>query len=189
MTAYTLLSAYSAPNANNAGANLTLTTLFTVSEAVPLTGIWFDSPSGAGGLPDACCIYTVSTQAQLSGTLKNSPTWSGAAGSGRIKCSYSGSVILAAGVSYLVAVHLPSSVADGYGKVAGFWASGAGASGLSSGPLSAPSYASNSLQGNVQSGSGTIAYPTVGESGAWYGTDVEVTPASGATLLMATGLL
>jgi len=178
VSAYTLFAqAVTLANAGNASPQLTFTTEFTLTSAASLTGIWFYSPSGAAGLPDQCVLFDTSTQAEVSGTLNASPSWSGAAASGWVKCSYSG-VALTSGHTYLAAVHVPPASSDGYGKTAAFWTTGTGSGGIVSGPLSAPNYSTSTLQGAVASGQSTITYPTITESGAWFGVDVEVSTAT-----------
>ena len=116
----------------------TLGMQFSVSQSVSLTGIWFHSATGASVLPAQCVIFNGDTTAQVSGTLNTSPSWSGAAGSGWVKCSYGGSVTLIPGVHYVVAVLYDTTGSNWYSGQNGYWTSGAGASGITNGPLSAP---------------------------------------------------
>ena len=88
----------------------TLGTEFNLAEAASLTGIWVYSSTGATPLPSACAIYDYDTMTLVSGTLNNSPSWTGAAGSGWVDCIYDGSVSLTAGVNYAVAVYVGGTV-------------------------------------------------------------------------------
>jgi len=181
MAVFTLMAqGVTLANAGNASPQLTFTAEFTLTASASLTGIWFYSPAGAAGLPDQCVLFDTSTQAEVSGTLNASPSWSGAAASGWVKCTYS-PVALTSGHTYLVAVHVPPASSDGYGKTSAFWTTGPGASGIVSGPLSAPNYSTSTLQGAVASGQSSITYPTITESGAYFGVDVEVTTSSAVT--------
>ena len=89
----------------------TLATDFSSSSAGALTGIWVYSPSGVTTLPAACAIYDVVSATAVAGTVNSSPSWSGAAGSGWIKCSYGGAVTLNAAQNYAVAVYYNATVA------------------------------------------------------------------------------
>jgi len=90
----------------------TLGTAFTLSQAAPLTGIWYYSPAGAGALSTACAIYDVTSTTVVAGTLNSSPSWSGAAGSGWVKCSYGGTVTLNASQAYVVAAYFNTTVSS-----------------------------------------------------------------------------
>ena len=63
-------------------------TEFKLSQACTLNKLWFYSPPSVTQLPTACRIYEISTQAIVAGTDSESPTWSGAAGSGWVACDY-----------------------------------------------------------------------------------------------------
>lgn len=181
MAAFTLMNqAVTLANASNPSPNLTLTTEFTITSACSLTGIWWYSPAGAAGLPNSCCLYDTSDQSQVAGTVNLAPSWSGAAASGWVKCSYA-SVALTSSKTYLVAVHVGTGAPDGYGKTTGFWTSGTGSGGITSGPMVAPNFTTSTLQGAVSSGQSSLTYPTITESGAYFGTDVEVTVSTART--------
>lgn len=116
-------------------------TQFQVSGYGGLTGIWFWSPLLAACLPSACCLYDMTTGQVVPGTLKTSPAWSGAAGSGWVKTSFSGAVVLQPGRTYMVTVYgnSGSAVAGWYGAALGYWAAGgAGVAGLITAILDAP---------------------------------------------------
>ena len=158
-------------------AGYTLATEFQLSQSCTLDKIWFFSASGAGALPSQCGIWSVSSQSVVSGTNNASPSWSGAAGSGWVACSYGG-VTLPAG-DYRVAVFTGAGSAW-YQATTGYWTSGGpGASGITSGPLTAPGESQSSSPGQSSYHGGSWAYPDTYESasgGENYWVDVEVTP-------------
>lgn len=153
---------------------------FTLSQSASLTGIWFYSASGAASLPAACCIYTVTGAAQVVGTVNNSPTWSGAAASGWVKCTYNGSVTLNASTNYKVCVYDPGG-SNQYSATAHYWDSGAGSGGLTSGIITAPNNAgADHGQDSFVNPSGGLVYPNASFNAGNYWVDVEVTTASAA---------
>jgi hypothetical protein len=158
-------------------AGYTLATEFTLSQSCTLDNIWFYSASGAAALPSQCAIWSVSSQSVVSGTNDTSPSWSGAAGSGWVSCSYSG-VTLPAG-DYRVAVYYGGG-SEWYQTNTGYWNSGgAGVGGITSGPLTAPGESTASSPGQGSYHSGSWAYPSTyasGSPGENYWVDVEVTP-------------
>lgn len=181
MTAWTVLNGAGSPSSATGSSNITICLQFSVSQAVPLTGIWWDSPSGALALPSACVIFDNAGQIEVPGTLNSAPSWSGAAGSGRVKCAYNGAVSLQPGHSYYAAVY-NGTAQLWFGSVAGFWTAD-----ITNGPLTAPSNTDSLIgQCSVASGPSNIAFPTFTENQKNYGVDVEVTPASaGSSLLLA----
>lgn len=182
MTSWTVLNGAGSPSSATGSSNITICLQFSVSQAVPLTGIWWYSAPGAVALPSACCIFDNAGQIEVPGTLNSSPSWSGAPASGRVKCAYDGSVTLQPGHSYYAAVYNGTSQLW-FGSMAGFWTAD-----ITNGPLTAPSNADSLIgQCSVASGPGSIAFPTFTENGKNYGVDVEVTPASASTpnLLLA----
>ena len=112
----------------------------------------------------------------VSGTDNTSPSWSGAAGSGWVSCAYSG-VTLPAG-DYKVAVFYGGG-SQWYQATTGYWASGgAGASGITAGPVSAPGTSGATSPGQATYNPGSWAYPQTYSNGNGenYWVDVEVTP-------------
>jgi hypothetical protein len=183
---YSLFSHAGTPAISGTPSGSTLGTEFSLSAPAALTGIWYFTPTGATGLPGNCVIYKVSDKSQVAGTLVNSPTWSGAAGANQwVKCSYDGSVILAAATNYRVAVFAGASAAWAY--QGGYWASpGPGQNGITSGIITAPNAATASdggAQGSVST-AGSLAYPNnAADSPSNFWIDVEVTV--GSALLAA----
>jgi len=164
---------------------------FTLSQDASLTGIWFYSPSGAGGLPEQCGVYQVTGPG--TGTLaasQTSPAWSGIAGSGWIKATFDGGTTLTASTSYKVAVAWGFGV-NHYGATAHYWDSGPGSGGITSGPITAVNNATaDGGQDTFTSGSaGVLTYPATSFNAGNYWVDVQVTiagPASEQGLLLAT---
>jgi hypothetical protein len=158
-------------------AGYTLATEFQLSQSCTLDNIWFYSASSAAALPTRCAIWNVSSQSEVSGTDNSSPTWSGAAGSGWVSCSYSG-VTLPAG-DYKVAVFYGGG-SQWYQATNGYWASGGpGASGISAGPVTAPGTSAATSPGQCTYNYASWAYPltyAASGDGENYWVDVQVTP-------------
>ena len=180
MTAFTLFGALGI-GALSTTARLTIGVQFSVTTPVPLTGVQFESPPGAGGLPSAVGVFDLGTGLIVAGTQINSPSWSGGgAGGGLNTCSYGSPVTLATGKNYQCCVFCDGSVsANWFNSITGYWTTGPGSAGITSGPLSAPNNASSAAgQDMVQSGGVTITLPNISENGKNYGVSpiVTVTP-------------
>jgi Domain of unknown function (DUF4082) len=180
VTVYSLFGQAAPAVSGTPSGNITLGLQFSLSTAASLTGIWFYSASGAG-LPGACCVYTTGGGAQVAGTVNSSPSWSGVGGSGWVKCSYDGSVTLAASTNYTLAIFDSSSSVWAYQS--NYWTTGGpGASGLVSGIITAPN-TSTATHGQCPSGNGSsLTFPNSNEnapSGYWI--DVELTITGGAS--------
>jgi len=140
-------------------------------------------------LPSQCAIWNVATQTVVAGTNNTSPSWSGAAGSGWVSCSYSG-VTLPAG-NYKTSVYYGGGKTF-YQEDVKYFSSGPGANGITAGPLSSPNVANaascisgsgpdtgQTVTGNSTYQNGPFAYPDTFDSdddgeNRWI--DVEVTP-------------
>jgi hypothetical protein len=179
VTVYTLFGQTGGDVVSNDTSGYTLAMEFTLSADAALTGIWFYSPSGANGLPTGCCIYDVVSQTEAAGTVSTSPSWSGAAGSGWVKCSYDGSVTLNASQRYKVAVLKPAGVSQVYADTTNYWGGGPGGSGLTSGIITAPSTAGADNGQDSFAISTVFAYPTGAFDASNYWVDLEVTVSSG----------
>ena len=112
----------------------------------------------------------------VAGTVNTSPSWSGAAGSGWVACAYSG-VTLPAG-DYKVAVYYGGG-SEWYQATTSYWGGGGiGASGITSGPVTAPGTSAATSPGQSTYNKGAWAYPlsyaSVG-NGENFWVDVEVT--------------
>lgn len=189
MTVYTVFGQPASPAAGAAdSASYTMGMAFTLSQSAPLTGIWFYSPPGAASLPDACCIYQESGSSQVAGTVNVSPTWSGAAGSGWVKCAYNGSVVLAANTTYKTCIHLNGASATQYASTAHYWDTGPGASGVTSGIITAVNNAAVvEGQDSFVTPGAALAFPNQSFNSSNYWIDVELTvnPPSGAPTITA----
>lgn len=158
---------------------------FSLSRACAVTNGWFYSPAGVSQLPSKIGVYRVSDQVLIG--VNNSPSWSGAAASGWISSPMPG-VTLQAGVNYKYVVFQGSNVIWN-AAVANYWATGFGANGLTSGPLTAPDNAGATPGQESYHQAATISYPDTGAGPFAYGLDLEVTPlaaAAGPSLLMAS---
>jgi hypothetical protein len=168
------------PTTNNDNLEQTFGTEFLLRESCALNNIWYYSPpSVSSALPTMCAIWDVQSQQVVSGTQNNSPSWSGAAGSGWVACSYSG-VTLPAG-DYKVSVFTPGGSDNFYQETEDYWGAGAGAGGIVSGPLTAPGTTEASAPGQITFHHGSFAYPDTYDSqfdGQNRWVDVEVTPSS-----------
>ena len=160
----------------------TFGTEFVLSEACTVNNIWFYSPPTVSppALPTICAIWNVKTQQVVSGTQNSAPSWSGTAGSGWVACEYSG-VSLPAG-DYKVSVYTPGGSDNFYLETEDYWSTGgAGANGITSGPLTAPNAANATAPGQVTYYHGAFAYPDTYDSefdgqNRWL--DIEVTPST-----------
>jgi hypothetical protein len=169
---------------------------FTLAQDTPLTGIWFNSPGAADAAPAGCAIFArtgAHAGSVVTGTLNTNGAWSGAGGSGWVRCGYDGSVTLTAGTVYQVVIDKQAFV-NVYGATAHYWdGAGPGTSGLTSGVVHAPSNAASSDVGQDSFHAGSFpTYPDSTFNAANYWVDVEVTPAGSppppavSSLLMAS---
>ena len=172
------------PTANGDYLEQTFGTEFLLSEPCTLNNIWFYSPPSVSpaALPTRCAIWNVKTQQVVSGTDNHSPSWSGTAGSGWVACSYSG-VTLPAG-DYKATVFTPGGSDNFYQETEEYWGTGAGANGIVSGPLTAPSTSHATAPGQTTYHHGAFAYPDTYDDefdGQNRWVDIEVTPSTGST--------
>ena len=177
MTVYTLFGQPSAPasGAGDAG-DYTFGVQFSVSQAATLTGMWFYSPPTYTDLPSTIALYAVSGQSLVH---SETPSWSGAAGSGWVRAPFSSPPSLTASTSYKgVVLHTAGS--QWYAATAHYWDSGAGASGITSGPLSAPNNAGGDGGQDTFNVGGSLTYPSGSFNAANYWLDPEVTATAAA---------
>lgn len=159
---------------------------FSLSQQARLTGIWFYSPQALGTLPAAatvptsCGIYRAADPSAGQGQLlvqNSAPTWSGAAGSGWIKCTFDGGVTLFPSINYKVCVQTNGGTSF-YTATSNYWSSGPGASGITTGIITAPNNASadggQSTYTTPSTGS-VLTYPDTANSAENLWVDVEVT--------------
>lgn len=164
--------------ASGSTSGFSLGTQFSVSQSVTLTGIWWYSNPSAVVLPTACALYNATTGTQIPGTLNSAPSWSGAAGSGWVKCTYDGTVVLTSGTNYVSVVFNIGGSTSWYSQVNGYWTSGGGSAGITSGTLTAPNSA-GAVNGQAVfiAAVSTIAFPNGTITGFDFGVDVEVSTA------------
>jgi hypothetical protein len=163
-------------NIDSDTAGYTLATEVQLSQSCTLDKIWFFSAPGAAALPTRCGIWNGSSHSEVSGTDNSAPSWSGAAGSGWVSCSYSG-VTLPTG-DYRVAVFYGGG-SEWYQATTGYWTSGGiGAAGITAGPLSAPGESTATSPGQSSYNAASWGYPNsyTASQGENYWVDVEVTP-------------
>jgi hypothetical protein len=152
--------------------NYTMGAQFSVSQSgCTLTGIWFYSAALAGNRPSVIALYAVSGATLVH---QETPTWSGAAGSGWIRASFSSPPSLTSGTNYVAAVFCSPGGVNWYSSTAHYWDSGAGSGGITSGPLSAPNSA-GSVNGQDVFHSGAQAFPGTTFNATNYWVDPEVT--------------
>lgn len=172
MTSYRLWPVFVPVLVSLKSAQNTLGNEFSVSQNMALTGIWFIGPAASVILPSKCGIWDISTGLTVTGTVNASPGWSGAAGSGWVKCSYDGSVILVPGKKYYTSV-FSAGGSTWRSNTAGYWTSGGdGASGISNGPLSAPNNASTAAGQSMASAADS--FPNISGAAQNFWVDVEV---------------
>lgn len=182
MAVYTLFGQPSSPatlNVDNGGYTFGLQ--FSVSVAATLTGIWWYSPSGASSnRPSVIALYDAGTQTLIH---SETPTWSGAGGSGWIRAPFSSPPSLSTGHAYKGCLY-DNPGANWYAGTGSYFTTGPGASGVTNGPLSAPNNAG--ADAGQESYNTSNAYPS-SSFGTNYWVDVEVTVAgsSPSGLLMA----
>jgi Domain of unknown function (DUF4082) len=169
------------PTTNDDDFEQTMGTEFTLSQPCALNNIWFYSPPDSTQLPTCCGIWNVANQEVVDGTYSSSPSWSGAAASGWISCSYS-NVILAAG-DYKVTVYTPGGSDNFYQETEDYFGSNgpASAAAITYGPLSAPDTANATPPGQTTFQHGGWLYPDTYDTqfdGQNRWVDVEVTPIS-----------
>ena len=167
------------PTTNGDNLEQTFGTEFLLSESCTLNNIWYYSPPSVSpaALPTRCAIWNVQTQQVFSDTDNSAPSWSAAAGSGWVACSYSG-VTLPAG-DYKVTVYTPGGSANFYQETEEYWGTGAGENGIVSGRLTAPNISHATAPGQTTYRHGAFAYPDTYDSefhGQNRWVDVEVTP-------------
>ena len=123
-------------------------TEFWLSEPCRLDNIWLWSPPGATVLPSRCAVFNVATQAVFSGTDNSSPSWSGAAGSGWVACSYAGSGVVLPTGKYRVAVYSGGG-AKFYQEDVDYFSSGPGTKNIVNGPLTLPQRLERNVAGEL----------------------------------------
>lgn len=185
MTGYSAF-AQANPGALNYTGNTgsTFSLLVTLSMAQPLLGIWYYSGPSETTLPDTCGVWDMAAAALVPGTQNLSPTWSGAAGSGWVKCSYDGSILLTstAVAAYAPAVHWASGNKGYLSGYSAFPVTGPG------GVVTAPVRQTVGVANCPYHNGGWALPDTDGGGGFWWGVDIEVgSPAFTATYVSTDG--
>lgn len=171
--------------------NYVVATEVHLSQPCTLNNIWYYSPAGAAQLATECGVWSIGTSELVTGN--QSPSWSGAPGSGWVSCAFTG-VTLSAG-KYRVAIYNGAARPDQWSpKQLNYWDTGPGQNGITNGPLYAPGLADASTadiyQGSGQEpGQSVFAvgppnqYPHLYVDGLAqnYWVDIDVTPAGGST--------
>jgi hypothetical protein len=135
-----------------------------------LTAVYFYSDTGAAVLPQAIALYAVSGASLVH---SESASWSGLAGTGWVRAAFASPPSLTSGAAYKACVE-QSTVANWYSLTASYWTSGAGGSGITNGPLSAPGNAGG--DGGQDTFSTSVpAYPNSSFNASNYWVDPEVT--------------
>ena len=142
-------------------------TVFTLSQPASLTGIWFYSAPSDTALPSAGGIWDVNTKSLVPGTVNNSPSWSGALGSGWVKCSYDGTITLDARADGYVTAIQYSGSSKGFQTSASFP--------VTSGIITAPVSDIWGPRNCPYANSGSFIFPTVDGGGLNWFVDVEMT--------------
>ena len=126
--------------------NYVVATEIHLSQPCVLDAIWYYSPPGTAQLATSCDIWSPLTASTGTSVARSSsPSWSGAAGSGWVSCTF-GNVTLPAG-TYKVSVFNDNATPDGWSAKdanTNYWDAGAGSAGITNGPLSAPGLAAAS---------------------------------------------
>ena len=142
---------------------------FVLTQPLYLTGIYYWRASVTDPLPATVAIFNVATQTIVPGT-QVSVTDPGTAG--WIKISPTSQILLAAATNYKVAVQ-GGGVAAWYSATSHYWDTGAGAAGITNGPLTAYNNAGADV-GQDSFAVGSLAYPTGTFNATNYWVDVEV---------------
>ena len=132
----------------DSSVNYSVATEFELSQPCTLNKIWYYSPSGTAQLATSCRIWTITgANSGSSVVTQTSPSWSGAAGSGWISCSFANTTLPAG--SYKVSVYNGQASPDGWSAkdaTTNYWGTGGdGVNGITWGPLTAPGLSTASL--------------------------------------------
>ncbi len=145
---------------------------FSLTQQVTLSKGWFYSPAGVAVLPTEVGVYRVSDKTLVAHNAAAS--WSGAAASGWISTTLTGT--LDAGTNYKYVVFQGAN-SIWNAAVANWWTgSGFGGSGLTTGPATMPNSAGADVSQNSYHQAGVISYPDTTAGPFEYGLDFEFTP-------------
>jgi len=180
VTVYTLFGQSGAPTLVVDAGSYTMGVQFSVSSpGCTLTGIWFYSAVGALNLPATIALYQVSGTSLVTsqGDAGSPVSWSGAIASGWVRAGFTSPPSLTASTAYKACVlgNVSGTSGNWYAATASYWSSGAGASGITSGPLSAPNDAGSSPGQDSFFSSTVLTYPDTSFNATNYWVDPEVT--------------
>lgn len=193
----------------DSAVNYVVATEIHLSQACVLNRVWYYSPAGVTQLATRASVWSIGGQSEVAANA--TPSWSGAAGSGWVSCTFTG-VTLPPGAHRVSVYNGAASPASWSAKDAStaYWASGEGANGITWGPLSAPGLAAASqayvydgsapgstppfTTGSQERGQGTFAvgppsqypYLYVDSLAQCYFVDLEVTPVAAGGLLLCS---
>jgi hypothetical protein len=174
--------AYVVPGSSAQSAAYTLGLHFEVTTACSLTRIWHYSPPGVTILPTQCGLWNAGTQTEVAGSDNQSPSWSGAAGSGWVSCDYTSSgVTLSTSTEYIVSTFTSDNTDSWFLAQASFWGGTPGpfSSGVIQGPLTILGNAAATPGQDSWHEGTTWTYPSTSTNPEYDGIDVEVTPQAG----------
>lgn len=178
MAVYTLFSqgaTGSSLTADNLGYTMGVqfSVTLTGGQTATMSGIWFYSATGATVLPATITLW------DTTGTLIHSetPSWSGAAGSGWVRSSFSSPPSLTSGTNYVGSVFYGGG-SNWYSTIAHYWDTGAGQNGITNGPLSAPNNAGASHGQDSFNQAVSQQFPNTSFNATNYWMDPEVTVTS-----------
>jgi len=173
MSTYTLFGRPGSPSGSTGGGGATTGSYavqFSVSTSAKCDGLWFYSPPSASVLPDVIGIFDTSGNLVVWAT----PSWSGALGSGWVFAAFTAPPLLTSGTQYTAVIHVPFNSLFWNVTDSTYWSSGAGASGITSGILTAPNNATAVHGQDSYSSGSAIAMPTGSLTGANIWLDVQV---------------
>jgi hypothetical protein len=170
VTDYSIYQVQTGPGSASVDSAVTLGTEFYVTSTAYAKALrfWRADTTITGAIVGQ--VYDVSSGTAVSGT---SVTFT-VSGTGWLTATMTAPVSLTVNARYRAAVFFPSN----YSATGGYWSTGAGGSGITNGPLSAPSSGGGPTQSSTQGSftyGGAIAFPsgTFGSGGYWV--DVIVT--------------
>jgi len=183
---YTILKQQpvSAPSTND-NSTYTMGMEFQASVAGTAQGVWFFSPyfpTQSPELPETIGIYNVQFASLVH---SETPTWSGPAGSGWVFAAFSSPPVINATTNYKVVILKSGGSNNWYAALSNYWTSGAGASGLSNGPLSAPNNAGGDGGQDTFNSGAALNYPATSFNGGQYWIDVLFQPSGGTSVSFA----
>jgi len=166
---------------SDSAVNYLIATEIQISQTVALNNIHYYSPSGTSQLATWVGVWSVDGADSGSIVAQNtSPSWSGAAGSGWVSCSISGT--LSPG-TYKVSVYNDSASPDAWSAkdaTTAYFDLGVASNGITWGPLYAPSLSGSSAA--YEFGGAANASPPYSEGAVSHGQPTFSMPASGVTM-------